>query len=239
MEWQLRAGQKALDFDRRLQLLKGTVKFMIKKIFIGLLALVSLIAGYFGGRELARSSAADEATQAAEAHALEVAGLKNDAVAWATAVSKGEGEAILRAFVAGISPSLLAERREGLEISAIGLLRVAGVEGIHLLHPDGKVLYSSDAKLATTGDIGERGAWALGAQELISRQGNHPGSLDFAVPLISTGQVIAIIWLEYGESTVREAARPAGLSSPSTTATAPAPQEPATPPATEEESPKE
>lgn len=210
---------------------------MMKTILIGLLAVASLVAGFFGGREVARRSADDEATKVAEAHAMEVAGLKNDAVAWATAVAKGEGEAILRAFVAGISPSILAERREGLEISAISLLRVAGVEGIHLLHPDGKVLYSSDAKISTTGEIGERGAWALSAQELISRNGNHPGSLDFAVPLISTGQVIAIIWLEYGESTVREAARPAGLSGP-TASTPPAIQDQAAP-ASEEESQKD
>lgn len=186
----------------------------IKNILVGILCLALLVGGFFAGREVEHRRGLGEAGEVAQGHSRELLILRGEAADWAKAMSLAQGEALLRAFVAGISPAILAERRESLEISAVSLLRVTGVSGVHILTPAGKVEYSSDAKLATTGELGERGAWALAATDLISREGAHAGVRDYAVPLVSTGNVIAIIWLEFAEAAVRDASRPPGLSSP-------------------------
>lgn len=187
---------------------------MIKNILVGLLCLALLIGGFLAGREVEHRRSVGEAGEVAEGHSREMLLVRGEAANWATAMSRAQGEALLRAFVSGVSPAILAERRDSLEMSAVSLLRVTGVSGVHILSPDGKVEYSSDAKLATTGELGDRGAWALGATELISREGAYAGVRDYAVPLISTGNVIAIVWLEFAETAVRDASRPPGLSSP-------------------------
>ena len=104
----------------------------VKVLMVVLMAVVSAAAGFWGGRELARRSAAKAADQAARECAAQIVAVRGQAVSWADAIAKGQGEAVLRAFVSGISPAILTDRRESLEISAISLLRVPGVAGIHL-----------------------------------------------------------------------------------------------------------
>jgi hypothetical protein len=197
-----------------------------KRILVLILVLAAAAGGFFVARNFERQRCAEDVAALASARQSEVAGLKSAGEAWAEAVAKRQGEAILRAFVAGITPSILAERRESLEISAVSLLRIAGIEGIHAFKPDGKVLYSSDAKLVTLGRAGDAGAWALAAPELITRASARPGSLELALPIVGSGRVLAVIWMELGVAAIRDADRPKGWSEPvaaTATESAPAP----------------
>lgn len=183
-------------------------------VTVAVLSMTLLAAAFQAGRllEVRRCEARQLATAAA--HEEATAALRGAAGSWADALVTREGEVVLRAFAAGIAPSIRAERRESLEVAAVSLLRVPGVEGIHVLRPDGTVVYSSDAKLATTGRGGERAAWALAASGLASRESHRPGVVELATPVVDGGRALAIVWLEFGHAAVREAARPQALSVP-------------------------
>ncbi len=185
----------------------------MKILGIVILAVIALGAGFWGGQSFTNRRATEQSAQVAEQHAAELLALRGQATSWANALSESQGEAVLRAFVSGIAPALRSERRESLELSALSLLRVPGVAGIHVLRPDGEVVYSSDAKLTTTGEAGDAGAWALAAHDLTSRAGAKPGTEDLALPLIDSGQVLAVVWMEFAQDKVRKAARPAALGS--------------------------
>ena len=183
-----------------------------KAIVVLLVALLAGAGGFWGARELERRRCAAEKAEleAVQSQALRV--VRAAAETWAEAISRRQAEAVLRAFVSGISPSIQTDRRESLAISSTSLLRVPGVEGIHLLRPDGEILYSSNVKMTTTGELGEAGSWALRAPELVSRSGARQGSLDLAVPLVDAGQVLAVVWMEYGLDAVRDLGRPSELT---------------------------
>ena len=183
---------------------------LIRRLLIVIVALATAVAGFLLARNLERSRAAKESAALTATYQAELVATKGAGRNWAEAIATRQGEAILRAFVAGITPSLLAERRESLEISAVSLLRVPGVDGIHVFRPDGSVYYSSDAKLVTVGSAGEEGAWSLAATDFISRSGAREGTLDLAVPVVDSGRTLATVWLQYALAGVRDAERPAG-----------------------------
>ncbi len=158
---------------------------------------------------------------AEEKAAGEQAQLRQEAESWAGAVARRSAIGTFRGFLAGINPALLAERRESLELAAVGLLRVAGVTALHVLRPDGSVLYSSDGKYATTGQADDRAAWALAASELSEREAATPGVVEVAAPVIEGGKVLAIVWLAYRPDVVRDAVRPASFRQPAPAAEAP------------------
>ncbi len=169
-------------------------------------------AGVQAGLFLERRRCNEKELAAAETHRQETGKLRREALIWADALATHEAQAVLRSFVSGIGPAVRTGRRESLEMSAVSLLRVAGVEGIHILQPDGIVVYSSDAKLATTGKGGERAAWALSVTDLASRPSFRPGVLEVAAPVVDAGQTLAVVWLEFGHARVRDAARPPKLA---------------------------
>ncbi|PKN12559.1 MAG: hypothetical protein CVU69_07215 [Deltaproteobacteria bacterium HGW-Deltaproteobacteria-4] len=177
-----------------------------------LVALVCIAAGAAAGWYFEHGRSVKEATAAAELHRAQLTTLRGEATQWAETLAGRQAEAVLWSFVSGITPSILTGRRESIEISAVSLLRIPGVEGIHVLRPDAAVDYSSDAKLATTGEGGEKAAWATAATELISRPSPQPGSLDLAAPVIDAGKILAIVWLEFGLESVRDFGMPAGLA---------------------------
>lgn len=181
----------------------------MKGILAILLAIATAVGGFLAARHFERQRCADETVALVAEHDAAITKLKSSAEGWAEAVAKRQGEAVINAFVSGISPSILAERRESLEISAVSLLRVPGVEGIHLFKLDGAVIYSSDAKLVTIGSAGEAGAWALAAPELVAREGARQGTLELAVPVVDSGRVLAVVWMEFGLAAVRDTGRPA------------------------------
>lgn len=186
----------------------------VKNIILGLLGLVLLLGGWFAGLQLQQRRCASQALEVSQGHSQEILQARGEAAEWASSLARAQGEALLRAFVSGISPAILTGRMESLEIASSSLLRVTGISGIHIISPAGKVQYSSDAKLATTGELGEGGVWALAATEMVSRDGSQAGTREYAVPLISTGKVLAVIWMEFSEAAVRDAGKPSGLSQP-------------------------
>jgi hypothetical protein len=152
-----------------------------------------------------------ELAEAAERHAAEVADLKAKAEFWAEALAAGEAQAVFRAFQAGIAPDLLAGRPESVEMAAVTLLGLPGIEFVHVLRPGGEVLYSSDAKLVAEGTAGERGAWALAAAEPTARAGATRGVTEIAAPLTGAAGPVACLWLGYRTAQAKEAVRPETL----------------------------
>jgi hypothetical protein len=153
----------------------------------------------------------DRATTAVEEHATDLSTSRALADQWADALAMSQGRSILQAFVAGITPAVLAQRRETMELATVSLLRIPGVAGIHVFGAGGEVLYSSDAKLTTTGEAEYRGTWALEASDFASRQSTRPGMVDFAAPISDGTSKLAVVWLEYDLARVRDAARPVEL----------------------------
>ncbi len=200
---------------------RGGKPVKTKAFLILLLVLAAAAGGFWGARELERRRCAKEKAELRVLQSQALRAVRTEAESWADAIARRQAEAVLRAFVAGVFPSILADRREGLTISSTSLLRVPGVEGIHVLRPDGEILYSSNVKMTTTGEVGESGSWALAAPELTTRAGARQGSLELAVPLVDAGQVLAVVWLEYGLDSIRDAGRPAGLAPAESTPTAP------------------
>jgi hypothetical protein len=85
------------------------------------------------------------------------------------------------------------------------------VAGIHVLGSEGEILYSSDAKLTTTGDTSYRGAWALQSNGFTSRDSTRPGVVEYALPIAGNDTTLAVAWLEYDVAHARDAARPESL----------------------------
>lgn len=182
-----------------------------KVIGVFILAALSALAGFWGGREVERRRATREARTVADAHRAEVAALRSGALAWADELALREGEAAIQAFVAGVAPAIRTERHENLETSALSLLRIDGITGVHVVAADGRVLYSSDAKNMTTGDAGDAGRWALAAAGAARRDGVREGSSEIAIPVTDGGRTIASVWIEFARDAVRDSARPAGM----------------------------
>lgn len=181
----------------------------IRRVLLIAAAIAFAAAGFLIAQHVERALAAERATTAQQAfHAHEEA-LRAAAQKWADEVSMTEGKAVLQAFVAGIAPAVLAQRRDSVELSAASLLRVPGVAGIHVFGPEAEVAYSSDAKLTTPGITDARVEWALQATQLTSRPSARAGVVDLAMPIESSGTRLAVVWLEYDLAGVRDAARPA------------------------------
>lgn len=186
----------------------------IKRILLAAAALACIALGFITAQQIYRARYENRITTIEMRNDHARTALRGAAERWADSVARAQGEVVLRAFAAGISPAVLAGRREGIEIAAVSLLHVPGIAGIHVLGLDGAVLYSSDAKLVATGEAEYRGDWALQASELISRPSTRPGVLEFAVPIVNAGKPLAVAWLEYDVEAVKVASRPAELSEP-------------------------
>ena len=184
----------------------------MKRILLSVAALACVALGFITALQIDRARYEKRSAAMEQRHDRETAELRAASEEWADAVARAQGEVVLRAFAAGISPAVLAGRREGVEIAAVSLLHVRGIAGIHVLGLDGAVLYSSDAKLVTTGEGEYRGEWALQVSEFASRPSTRAGVMDIAVPIVNAGKPLAVAWLEYDVEAVQSAARPAELT---------------------------
>lgn len=138
--------------------------------------------------------------------------LRDTAEFWASTLADSEARAAFRAFVAGITPSVLAGRNDSVDLAVVGLLDLPGIEFAHVIRPDGSVISSSDRKLGTSGSVGERGAWALAASEVTSRTSNVLGVAELAAPVPGPDGPVAFVWVGYRTEQVREETRPAALA---------------------------
>lgn len=130
---------------------------------------------------------------------------------WAESLADSEARAVFKAYAAGIHPALLSDRTEALEQSKQQLLHLEHLVFVHLLQPDGTVIFSSDEKLATSGISAERGHWALALEELDERPGEIEGTLELAAPIRGSGGsgVEAVLWLGYDTRSLRQDTHPA------------------------------
>ena len=179
-----------------------------KKVLLSIGALVCAAVGFFAAQQIDRVHLDSRLEAERQRGNEQASALRSAAEKWSTALVNTEGASVLRAFVAGIAPAVMAQRKESLEFAAVSLLRIQGVAGIHVLATDGSVLYSSDAKLTTTGKAEYRGAWALQATELVSRPGSRPGVIEFAMPIVQAEKRLAVAWLEFDAARVQSEARP-------------------------------
>lgn len=178
-------------------------RFFVQAAII--LVLVALVVGVWWWKDGQRQRQLDE--QAA-LHAGEVADLRTKAEFWAEALAAGEAEAVFSAFTAGVAPSVLANRVDSVEIAAGALLELHGIEFVHVVRPDGTVIYTSDRKLTTAGTAGERLAWALSTTELTSRDSDVRGVTELAAPLANPDGPVAYIWIGYRTEQVAQELRP-------------------------------
>jgi len=183
----------------------------MKRILFAAAAIACIALGFITAQQIDRARYENRVAAIEKQNDQSQADLRAAADQWAEAVASAQGEIVLRAFAAGISPAVLAGRREGVEMAAVSLLHAPGIAGIHVLGLDGTVLYSSDAKLAATGDAAYRGDWALQVSELTTRPSTRPGVTEFAMPIVNAGEPLAVAWLEYDVGAVKSASRPPEL----------------------------
>jgi hypothetical protein len=184
-----------------------------KRLLIEIAVVLVLVLAGYGAWWWCARQAERSAGELALDYEARVTTVRQSCELWAAAMAAQQAEAVLRAFAAGAYPSLMAVRPgPELDVAMGALLELPGVEFAHLLAPDGAVITSSDRKFTILGEVGERAAWALGATELTSRQGDDRGTLELAAPVLSTEGVEAIAWLGYDTEAVMESCRPEPLA---------------------------
>jgi len=141
----------------------------------------------------------------------EIGTLTERAEFWARGLAASEAEAAFRAFLAGVSPALLAGRTESAEQAATQLLSLPGVDFVHILRPDGELIYTSDAKLTATGSGVAPDSWALTVEELTTRAGETRGVTELASPVLGPEGPVAVLWLGYRTDALFEEMRPESL----------------------------
>lgn len=176
------------------------------------LLLAGAAAGMFGASAYQRSQCASRAESMNTEAATRLDTVRQGAERWVRSMARGEGEAILRSFVAGLAPVVLAGRESSVDVAGASLLRLGGVRGVTILSADGKTLYASDAKLTVSDAGSEQTRWASTATDFMSRDGVQTGQTEMALPVTDRGSVLAIVWLAYDPSFAREQSRPAELS---------------------------
>jgi hypothetical protein len=191
----------------------------LKQLGIGIVIGVAAAAGFFAAQSYERAQSAAERDVITAQAANNLAALRTDAETWANAMAIGQGETALRSFAAGLTPLLLAERMTALDIAGASLLRLHGVQGVSIVRADGKVLYASDTKLTVSDTGNEQTRWALSATDFSSRDSVQLGVKEMALPVNDAGKLLAVVWLAYDATAIREQNRPASLSEASPIAT--------------------
>lgn len=123
--------------------------------------------------------------------------LRQESEARAERLAASEAQAVFRAFAAGIQGSALGQQKGMLDMAKGGLLRLPHVAFVHVLAPDGRVLTSSNEKYAVAGRADDRAAWALQADELRTRSGDLPGTIEIAAPFQGASGRVAVLWMGY------------------------------------------
>ena len=179
-----------------------------KRLGIEALIIVLLILALLGAWWYRGHRAAAERVELEESFAAQIQSLEEQTAQWTDAMAQGQAEAVFRSFASGIHPLVLPERRDSLDQAVAALLELPGIDSVHVLSAEGSVLASSDRKLLTTGQAGERGEWALGATELVRRASELPGVTELAAPIVGPAGPAGYLWIGYQTDAVRDAARP-------------------------------
>lgn len=180
-------------------------KRLVIEIVVGAVLVLAVVGVWKTMGNRAEAERAEiESTWQARAAAAEA-----DAARWTEALSRGEAEAVFRAFAAGVHPLVLPGRGDALDQAVAGLLELPAVQGVHVLAADGRVLASSDRKLVTTGTLDARDSWVLATSDLTVTDGDRPGVLQLAAPVVGPAGPAGFVWMAYDIERARTAARPA------------------------------
>jgi len=179
-------------------------RFGIEALIIAILLIALVGVWWFMDRR-----AAGERERLETAWEERVAAAEAETARWTEALAAGEATAVFRAFAAGIHPLVLPERPDSLDQAVAALLELPAIEGVHVVAADGRVLASSDRKLETTGRLDERDAWVLATTALTTREGDRPGVVQLAAPIVGPSGPSGYLWLAYDAEGAREAARSA------------------------------
>ena len=177
-------------------------RFGIEALIIAILLIALVGVWWFMDRR-----AAGERERLETAWEERVAAAEAETARWTEALAAGEATAVFRAFAAGIHPLVLPERPDSLDQAVAALLELPAIEGVHVVAADGRVLASSDRKLETTGRLDERDAWVLATTALTTREGDRPGVVQLAAPIVGPSGPSGYLWLAYDAEGAREAAR--------------------------------
>lgn len=178
-------------------------KRLILEAVVALLLVLVCFAIWRGAQRRSERQLAD--FEARRASALNQAGQECDARAeWLAA---GEARSVFQAFAAGIQAAALSQQKGMLDIAKRGLLRLPHVAFVHVLTPNGKVLTSSNEKYEVAGQSDARASWALQAQDLQTRSGDLPGTIEIAAPFQGASGRVAILWMGYKSQEVLAASR--------------------------------
>ena len=112
-------------------------------------------------------------------------------------LATSEATAVFRAFAAGIQGAALGQQKGMLDMAKGSLLQMPHVAFVHVLTPDGKVLTSSNEKYVVAGRGDTRASWALQADNLQTRTGDLPGTIEIAAPFQGASGRVAVLWMGY------------------------------------------
>jgi hypothetical protein len=163
-------------------------RLMIEIAVVLLLVLIGFAVWSSAQRELAQQRAEHESAAAQ---------VRQECEERVERLAMSEATAVFRAFAAGIQGSALGQQRPMLDLAKGGLLRLPHVAFVHVLAPDGKVLMSSNEKYSVAGSADGRASWALQADNLRTRPGDLPGTVEIAAPFQGASGRVAVLWMGY------------------------------------------
>lgn len=123
--------------------------------------------------------------------------IRQESEARAERLAASEAQAVFRAFAAGIQGSALGQQKGMLDMAKGSILQLPHVAFVHVLAPDGRVLTSSNEKYEVAGRADDRAAWALQSDDLRTRPGDLPGTIEIAAPFQGASGRAAVLWMGY------------------------------------------
>lgn len=168
-----------------------------KRLILEIAAVLLLVLLCFAVWSFSRSSSEQRLAELEVRQESTVAQMRQKCEARAERLATSEARGVFRAFAAGIQGSALGQQQGMLDMAKGSLLRLPHVAFVHVLAPDGRVLTSSNQKYEVAGRADARAGWALEADDLRTRQGDLPGTIEIAAPFQGASGRVAVLWMGY------------------------------------------
>lgn len=179
-----------------------------QRILAEVLAVIILSAIAYGLWQWQENRRIDQLAEQSTRYDRQIGTLNDRAEFWAEGMAASEAQAVFRAFRAGLAPSLLTGSDEPVQQAATQLLFLPEIDFVHILRPDGEVIYTSDAKLVATGSRVRRNSWALGVGEMAVRESDTQGVTEVAGAVQGPEGSVAYLWIGYRTKNLLDELRP-------------------------------